>query len=212
VGMRRRVGLFLVIGSVLPLVAVSAAWACGVLATLKLDTKVAAPGEAITATGKNYTTAAGSTPVVLHLKSRTGTTLASTTPNASGRISTTFPLPESLDPGWYVIVATQYLASGSPKSGTPGRTTLRVTGTRHRSATGRAMGRDRWPGPALGEFRGVRHRRPGTAPAGAGDRALSVHAGGRLVAARPSHGFRPPVRRLAALPDPRSEGGLRHVA
>jgi hypothetical protein len=138
--MRRRVGLFLVIGSVLPLVAVSAAWACGVLATLKLDTKVAAPGEAITATGKNYTTAAGSTPVVLHLKSRTGTTLASTTPNASGRISTTFPLPESLDPGWYVIVATQYLASGSPKSGTPGRTTLRVTGTRHRSATAAPWG------------------------------------------------------------------------
>ena len=126
--MRRKVGLFFVFGAVLPLALASAAWACGVLATLTLDTKVASPGDALTATGKNYSTAAGTSAVTIRLKSRTGEVLTSTAPIAGGRISKTFSLPTSISPGWYVVMATQFNADGTPKSGTPGRTTLRVQG------------------------------------------------------------------------------------
>ncbi|MGH2918859.1 MAG: hypothetical protein ACRDLS_09735 [Solirubrobacteraceae bacterium] len=113
----------------MPLVVVSTAWACGVLATLKLDKKVAAPGDAITATGKNWGTAAGVSDVTLRLKKRSGQVLATTPALTGGRINETFALPTSLRPGWYVVLATQFNANGTPKTGTPGRTTLRVQGT-----------------------------------------------------------------------------------
>ena len=41
--------------------------------------------------------------------------------------------PQNLSPGWYVVIATQYNANGTPKTGTPGRTSLRVQGTSNRS-------------------------------------------------------------------------------
>lgn len=133
--MKRKVGLFLVFGAALPLAVASAAWACGVLATLSIDTKVAAPGQAITVTGKNYSNTAdgGPSPVAIRLKSRTSDAI--TTINAAGgQINKTFALPESTPPGWYVVLATQTLANGNPKSGTPGRTTLRVQGSADKSA------------------------------------------------------------------------------
>ena len=126
--MRRKVGIFLVFGAVAPLAVVSVAWACGVLAVLSVNTKVAAPGETVTATGKNWSTAAGASPVTIHLKNRDGQVLATTAATTGGRISTDFTVPASLSPGWYVLVATQFNANGTPKSGTPGRTTLRVQG------------------------------------------------------------------------------------
>jgi hypothetical protein len=95
-----------------------------------LDTKVASPGQSVTITGKNYanTVAGGASPVTVRLKSRRGTVL--TTVNAAlGRISDTFTVPSSVSPGWYVVLATQNNADGSPKSGTPGRTTLRIQGS-----------------------------------------------------------------------------------
>jgi hypothetical protein len=136
--MKRKFGLFLMVAAAVPLAVASVAWACGVLATLTLDTKVASPGQAISATGKNYgvsTPATGTTParvfsdVTIRLKSRSGTVLASTAPTAGGRISNTFTVPAGLSPGWYVVLATQNNADGTPKSGTPGRTTLRVQGS-----------------------------------------------------------------------------------
>jgi hypothetical protein len=114
----------------LPLALASVAWACGVLATLKLDTKVAAPGDTVTATGKNYSSAQQFGDVEIRLQKRNGRLLATTPASASGRINDTFALPEDLDPGWYVVVATQYNTNtGTPKNGTPGRTSLRVQGT-----------------------------------------------------------------------------------
>lgn len=150
--MRRKIGLFLVFGAVLPLAAASAAWACGVLATLTLDATVASPGQAITATGKNYSSAATASAVTIRLKSRTGRLLATTTPDASNKISTTFPIPANVSPGWYVVMATQYNANGTPKSGTPGRTTLRIQGSassaRHHAAAVSPWGPSGTSGPS----------------------------------------------------------------
>ena len=131
--MRRKLGLLLVFGAAAPLAAASVAWACGVLATLSLDTRVAAPGQAITASGKNYSTATGASDIVLRLQSRTGQILTSATPVAGGGFRKQFALPERLDPGWYIVLATQFNANGTPKSGTPGRTTLRIQGTSSRA-------------------------------------------------------------------------------
>ena len=126
--MKRRIGLLLVFGAALPLAAVSTAWACGVLATVQFDTKVAAPGQVVTATGKNYSTSASASAVTIRLKTRTGRIIETTTPDSTNRISSTFTLPSNLSPGWYVVLATQSI-NGVPKSGTPGRTTLRIQGS-----------------------------------------------------------------------------------
>ncbi|MGH2897504.1 MAG: hypothetical protein ACRDMZ_02430 [Solirubrobacteraceae bacterium] len=106
------------------------------LATLTLDTNVAAPGQAVSLTGKNYaatTNAAtglptGASAITVRLKSREGAVLTSiqTTTN---KIADTFTIPASVSPGWYTVLATQNTASGTPKSGTPGRTTLRIQGS-----------------------------------------------------------------------------------
>lgn len=145
--MRRKVGLFLVFGAVLPLAVASVAWACGVLATLTVDQKVAAPGQAIAVTGKNYSAAAGASAVTVRLKNRTGTVLATTAPDSNGRINTSFPVPANLSPGWYTVMATQNNANGTPKSGTPGRTNLRIQGTRKRSAVAAPWGSTKAAGP-----------------------------------------------------------------
>jgi hypothetical protein len=126
---KRTMGILLVFGAALPLAVASVAWACGVLATVTLDKKVASPGEAVSITGKNYATTAtgGPSAVTVRLQSRSGTVLT-TVPAVAGRISDTFTVPSSVSPGWYVVLATQNNANGTPKSGTPGRTTLRIQG------------------------------------------------------------------------------------
>lgn len=125
--MRRKVGLSLVFGAALPLAVASVAWACGVLATLTLDKRVAAPGQALTVSGRNYanTSPTGASPVSVRLQSRSGQVLT-TVAAANGKIEDTFTLPSNISPGWYVVLATQQNANGTQKSGTPGRTTLRV--------------------------------------------------------------------------------------
>lgn len=134
--MSRRFGLFLVFAAALPLAIVSTAWACGVLATVKLDKRVASAGDTVNVTGKNYTTAAGSTPVTIRLKSRTGTVLATTTVDGANNISDSFVLPTGLASGWYIVMATQFNANGTVKTGTPARTTIRIQG---RSAAATAV-------------------------------------------------------------------------
>lgn len=125
--MRRKVGLILVFGAALPLAAASVAWACGVLATLSLDKKVAAPGDPLTVSGRNYanTSPTGASEVAVRLKSRSGKVLT-TVAASSGKIEDTFTLPANTAPGWYVVLATQTNFNGTQKAGTPGRTTLRV--------------------------------------------------------------------------------------
>lgn len=126
--MRRKLGLILVFGAALPLAVASAAWACGVLTVVALDQKVTTPGSTLTATGRNWSSSATASEVTLRLQSRSGTVLTRVTPTPDRKISKQFTLPASLSPGWYVVVATQFNASGSPIAGTPGRTTLRVQG------------------------------------------------------------------------------------
>ena len=135
-GRKRTVGIMLVFGAAVPLAVASVAWACGVLATLTIDTKVASPGQSISITGKNYanTVVGGASAVTVRLKSRKGTVLT-TVPAAAGKIADTFTVPASTSPGWYVVLATQSNADGTPKSGTPGRTTLRIQGSSSAGAT-----------------------------------------------------------------------------
>jgi hypothetical protein len=128
-------GLLLVFGAMVPLAAASVAWACGTLTTLKLNTKVASPGQSLTATGKNYSGAAGASAVTISLQTRNGAVLASTPANPDGTINQAFSLPGTLSPGWYVVIAKQFNANGTPKTGTPGRTTLRVQGAAAAAAT-----------------------------------------------------------------------------
>jgi hypothetical protein len=144
--MKRKFGLFLVFGAMLPLAAASVAWACGTLAVVKLNTKVASPGQALIATGKNFSSAPGASAVTISLQSRSGQVLATTSPASDGKINQPFSLPSSLSPGWYVVIATQFNANGTPKTGTPGRTTLRVQG-----AASRADGAAPWSSqPTIG--------------------------------------------------------------
>jgi len=150
--MKRKVGLFLVFGAAVPLAVASTAWACGVLATLSLNTKVAAPGQAVTVTGKNYSNTAegGPSPVTVRLKSRSGAALT-TVAATNGKIEDTFTVPANTAPGWYVVLATQTLANGNPKSGTPGRTTLRVQGSaKDAAAVAPPWASNNTSGPATG--------------------------------------------------------------
>lgn len=126
--MKRRIGVILVFGAALPLAAASIAWACGVLATVSLDRQVAAPGQAVTATGKNYASGSGISDVSLRLNTRDGRVL-DTVPASGNTINSSFIVPEDLKPGWYVVMTTQYNADLTPRRGTPGRTTLRVQGS-----------------------------------------------------------------------------------
>ena len=126
---RRRVGFLLIFGALVPLAVAATAWACGVLATLKADSTVAAPGQQLTVTGINYANDMTQfTPVQIRWNSRTGPQLAEAAPVAT-RIEAQVTVPRDAAPGWYSLNATQYnVNTGAPKSGTPGRTTLRVQG------------------------------------------------------------------------------------
>lgn len=146
--MRRKVGLILVFGAALPLTIASVAWACGVLATLRVDKRVAAPGETVTATGSNWGTREGNSAVTIRLSTRDGRELATTPALPGGKISETFALPTTLSPGWYVLVATQTNADGTPKAGTPGRTNLRIQGNAVAGAAASPWGSGNPSGPA----------------------------------------------------------------
>lgn len=126
--MRRRLGLFLIIGAAVSLIAVSTAWACGVLATLTAPS-TAAPGSTVNVTGRNYSSSASFGAVQIRLNSRTATPIGSATVGADTKINTNVTLPAGLSPGWYVVLGTQTnTTTGVPKSGTPGRTSIRVQG------------------------------------------------------------------------------------
>ena len=151
---RRRVGFILICSAMVPLAVASAAWACGVLATLKLDTKAAAPGATVGVTGKNYSAnTASATPVTIRLDNRSGPVLKDNVPvQANGTISTSVQLPANVNPGWYVVLATQNLkdANGNPtvpKSGTPGRTSLRVGSAKRKSGAAAPWSSSKPAGP-----------------------------------------------------------------
>ncbi len=140
--MKRRIGMFLIFAAILPLAATSVAWACGVLATAGSDKKVAAPGETLTISGRNYL-AAGASDIEIRLNSRTGPILGTVAPTSS--FAKPVVLPSNLSPGWYVVVVTQFNTNGTPKAGTPGRTTVRVQGAAAATVAGSPWGKSAPP-------------------------------------------------------------------
>jgi hypothetical protein len=146
--MKHKIGLALVFGAALPLAIASVAWACGILATLSADTKVAAPGQVVTFAGKNYGTAAqGASAISFRLKSRNGAVVKEIPAPTTDKISTTFAIPSNTSPGWYVVLATQNASTGVPKTGTPGRTTIRVQGAAQSTVAGAPWGSPSSSGP-----------------------------------------------------------------
>jgi len=136
--MKRRAGILCIFGATVPFVVlVSSAWACGVLATAKVAPSTAAAGQTVQVTGSNYgqsvpnaaTGVAGAfTPVSIRLDTRTGPVLKSVDPTIDGKINTTVSVP-GVSAGDHVLLATQNrISDGTPKAGTPGRTTMRVQG------------------------------------------------------------------------------------
>jgi len=125
--MGRRVGLFLLVGAVLPLMWAANAAAQG--AVLRATPSVVAPGGEITVNGRGYATiAAGASPVSLRFSTRTGRPL-DTEPilvDNAGRFSVPVSIPATTPPGWYLLIATQTNPDGTQRGFTPGRTTVRV--------------------------------------------------------------------------------------
>lgn len=125
--MRRKLGLFLVCGCALPLVAASTAMGQG--ATLRINDQTPAPGQQVTITGSGFSASAGA--VSLRLDSRTGPLLpgGSATATIQGLISVNTTIPASLSPGWHLIIGTQVIeANGRQAAFTPGRVRINVGG------------------------------------------------------------------------------------
>lgn len=127
--MRRRIGFLLMCSATIPVAIFAAtAWGCGALTTLKSSNSVAAPGQTITLEGRNYSTSTQFTNVQIRWAGRTGAVLTEVTPAALAA-GVPVRVPASATPGWYVVAATQFnIATGAAKSGSPGRTTVRVQG------------------------------------------------------------------------------------
>lgn len=142
--MKRRVGLFLMVGAMLPLGVASTAWACASLATVALSKTTVSPGDTVTVTGKGYSDThaasnAGDSDVTIRLNGRRGQVLGTTSPDSARRISYAMKVPNDVRPGWYIITATQFNAPGpdgtsTPKAGMPGRTVMKVMGSASNAA------------------------------------------------------------------------------
>lgn len=125
--MRRRVGLFLVCGLVLPLVAATSASGQG--AVIELNPESGPPGTVINVTGSGFT---GSSPAVapgvqIRLSTRDAEPEKNPSVSPQRTISDSFPIPAGLAPGEYLVIATQTSVRGRHLFGTPGRAKLRVT-------------------------------------------------------------------------------------
>ena len=126
--MRRKVGLFVMVGFVLPLVL--AASASGQGAVLEVSPKTARPGEEITVAGRGFSSGTGTSNVFIRLQTRTAPSLRSIAADTAGNINTTFLLPTTLTPGWYLVQGTQtHTPTGRQRAFTPGRARILVQGT-----------------------------------------------------------------------------------
>lgn len=116
--MRRKFGLFLVCGAVLPLMFAAGAHAQG--AVMLVSPKVATAGQAVQLSGSGF----GSGDVNIRLSTRDGEPIGGTVADSAGRISTTIAAPAT--PGQYLIIGIQTNPNGRQRAFTPGRTRLRV--------------------------------------------------------------------------------------
>ena len=147
---RRAVGLFFICSAVVPLAIVSTAWACGVLATLKANPSTVAVGQPFNVTGVNYSGTSGQ-PVSIRLDSRTGPLLGTAVPDPTGRINATVAVPGGTKAQQHLLLGLQNNANGTPKSGTPGRTTITVTGaSRSSTVPGAVWGSSKPGAPGAG--------------------------------------------------------------
>ncbi len=185
--MRRRAGQLLIFGAAAPvIILVSSAWACGLLTTLKAAPSVAAPGQTVQASGVNFSDdMATFTKVQIRLDSRSGDVLQEVTPGTGGRFNATFQVPASAGAGDHLVIATQNrISDGTARAGTPGRTTIRVTGA---AAGSSAPAASPWsnsgPGAPGGSAASVDARDSGYAPLlGIGLSLVMLSIGVTLVA------------------------------
>jgi hypothetical protein len=120
---RQKLGILLILGAIaVPLTVVSAAYACGVLATLYLSPSQVHSGATVAGHGNNYFSP---TPVTLHFNSRSGPVVWSGTPSKNGMITPSFRIP-NVKSGYYLIMAEQSTPKGIPAVGTPGRAVIHV--------------------------------------------------------------------------------------
>ena len=123
--MRRKVGLFLMVGFVLPLVV--AASASGQGAVLQLSPSTVRAGDSVQASSPSgYSSGTGANDVVIRLSTRRGRALRSVAANPRGGFDTAVPIPANLSPGLYLVLATQTAANGRQGFSTPGRAKLQV--------------------------------------------------------------------------------------
>ena len=124
--MRRRVGLFLAVGVLLPLAMAAEASAQG--ATLTVTPQTTTAGSAVTVTGTGFNaTNANVLGVDIRLSDRDSEPLANTNPSTSGTIGPiAVPLPANLAPGEYLLLGTQLSTRGRHTFGGPGRAKIRI--------------------------------------------------------------------------------------
>lgn len=116
--MRRRFGLLLLCGLVLPLAAAASASAQG--SVLRLSSQVVAPGDVLTIQGSSFS----STAVDIRIGPTRDSEIVRETNGPS--FSVDVPIPRSLAPGWHLIQATQVTERGRYRGFTPGRARIRV--------------------------------------------------------------------------------------
>ena len=136
-----RRGSVMAFGAVLvPLVAVSMAYACSVLSTLAVDPGTGVVGTTVAATGRSFSRVevGNVEPVAVRWGTADGPLLWSGRPDAGGNIAFSFVVPEAA-PGSYTIVATQRTADGVMVAGTPARASFQVTGPATQAATQSAV-------------------------------------------------------------------------
>lgn len=133
---RVAVGAGFALGALLAVQVVSAL-ACTSIATLNLNQTSGAAGTNLTVTGSSFATiASGGTAVSVRWNGVEGPVLAQVTPDASGSISASVAVPANVEPGYYIITATQNGKDGAAAFGTPARLAFQVTGP---STTGAAQ-------------------------------------------------------------------------
>ena len=131
---RVAVGAGLALGALVG-VQVVAALACTSIATLNLNQTSGAAGTNLTVTGSSFATiASGGTAVSIRWNGVEGPVLAQVTPDASGSISAAVTVPANVEPGYYIITATQNGKDGTAAFGTPARLAFQVLGPNATSA------------------------------------------------------------------------------
>ncbi len=125
--MRRRVGLFLLCGLVLPLIAAAQASAQG--AVLELTPQSGPPGTVVTVEGAGFSQANVNVTggVNLRFMTRDAPVLRNAEVNPQNRISTTLTIPAGTAVGEYLLLGTQTSVRGRHLFGGPARAKFRVT-------------------------------------------------------------------------------------